>query len=145
MTPPLILRRDAAEATKARFEGAAFAWSTNDCTRLAAFHVRRLGHKPVMPRAGSYSSALGAARALRAKGFADLTAAVDAMGFLAIPPASAIVGDLVALASDEPAWPALTVALGNGRVLGFLQGVCGVLQPRTHLTAWRVDPCLKSR
>lgn len=140
MTPELNARRDAAQATLLRFDGAAFRWSTNDCTRLAAFHARKMGHKPNMPKSGSYSSLLGAAKALKAAGFDSLTAAVDAM-FVQIPPATALVGDLVAL-PGEGGWPALCVYLGNGRVLGFKDGRGGVLQPHHFVTAWRV-PCLK--
>lgn len=141
MTPPLILRRDAAAATKARFDGRTFKWSSNDCVRMAAFHLRKLGYKPVMPKAGTYHTPLGAMKALRAAGFERLEDALAATGLTPIAPAQALVGDIVALPGEGDLWPALTVALGNGRVLGFMEGRCGVLQPALHMGAWRANPC----
>jgi hypothetical protein len=136
----LKVRQAAAQATFDRFDGAAFRWSSNDCARLAAFVVRRLGHRPKMPKAGTYSSALGARRALKAAGFDSLEAALDAMGFERIPPASALPGDIVAIPGVGD-WSALTVALGNGRVLGFMDGRAGAMQPKLYVCAWRVPPC----
>lgn len=139
---PMIARRDAAQAAVDRFDGQPFAWGKNDCVRLSAFTLRKLGHKPNLARAGSYSSLLGAKRALMRTGFATLDAALDALGLSRIPPAAAITGDLVGLPGLDD-WTALTVALGNGRVLGFMDGRCGVMQPLTPIVAWRVNPCPK--
>lgn len=139
---PMIARRDAAQAAVDRFDGQPFAWGKNDCVRLAAFTLRKLGHKPNLARAGTYSSLLGAKRALVRTGFATLEEALDALGLPRIPPAAAVVGDIVGLPGLDD-WTALTVALGNGRVLGFMSGRCGVLAPITPLTAWRVEPCRK--
>ena len=87
-------------------------------------------------KAGSYSSARGAARALVRLGVKDLCEAMDLLGLPRIAPAMALPGDIIALAGPEG--PALTVAVGNGRVLGFYEaaGVCTVLQPHEYLTAW---------
>jgi hypothetical protein len=142
----LLLRRDAAQATFDRFDGAAFRWSSNDCARMAAFNLRKLGYESPMPKSGSYSSALGAMKALRAAGFESLGAALDSLGLERIAPISALPGDIIGL-PGEGGWTALTVALGNGRVLGFMdregRGVAGALQPRDYVCAWRVNPCLK--
>lgn len=139
---PMIARRDAAQAAVDRFDGRPFAWGKNDCVRLSAFVLRQLGHKPNLARAGSYSSLLGAKRALARTGFATLDAALDALGLPRIPPAAAVVGDIVGLPGLDD-WTALTIAVGNGRVLGFMEGRGGIMQPNAPLTAWRVEPCRK--
>ena len=139
---PMIARRDAAQAAVDRFDGQPFVWGKNDCVRLSAFVLRKLGHKPNLARAGSYSSLLGAKRALARTGFASLEAALDALGLPRIPPAAATTGDIVGL-PGEGDWTALTVAVGNGRVLGFMEGRGGIMQPVTTVTAWRVNPCRK--
>jgi len=137
-----MTRVSAAQASFDRFDGVAFRWSSNDCVRLAAFTLRKMGHKPALPKAGAYGSLLGARKALAAAGFDSLEAALDAMGLERIAPAAALPADIVAL-PGEGGWPALTVAIGNGRVLGFMGGRGGVMQPRDYVCAWRV-PCLKS-
>lgn len=118
--PPMVRRVAAAEAAVRRFSGAPFKWSSNDCARLAAFTLRRLGHKPPMPRAGSYNSPRAALKALKAAGFDSLEAALDS--FLPrVTPASAKPGDIMAFPSDgdHQGWTALAVYVGNGRVLAF--------------------------
>lgn len=138
----LISRRDAAQATLLHFEGRAFAWGRADCVRLAAWHLRRMGRRVSLLKGGQYSSERGAKLALARAGFDSLEAALDAQGFLRIPPAAALVGDLVGL-EGEGGWPCLTVALGNGRVLGFHTGAARILKPIKMVAAWRVDPCPK--
>jgi hypothetical protein len=139
---PLIWRRDAAQATLDHFNGRPFAWGEADCVRLAAWHVRRMGHKTKLAKAGAYHDEAGARKALAKAGFRSLQKAVDAHGFARIAPAAALVGDIVAL-EGEGGWPALCVALGNGRVLGFHEGQARVLKPLLPVLAWRVEPCLK--
>ena len=142
MQHEMIARRDAAQAALERFDGCAFKWSTNDCARLAAFTLRHLGYQPTMPKAGSYASEQAALRALLRAGYRSMEEALDAMVLPRIPPAAAIVGDIVGL-PGVGGWTALFVALGNGRVLGFKDGRCGVMQPLEMVTAWRAAPCLK--
>ena len=75
---------------------------------------------------------------MRRSGHRDLVAAVDAFGLERIAPASALAGDIVALPTDDEVFgAALCVAVGNGRVLGFHEGVCAVLEPKAFLAAWR--------
>lgn len=138
----MIARRDAAQATLDRFVGVPFHWGKADCVRLAAFNLRQLGYRPRLSKGGAYGSFRGAVKALGLAGFADLMAAVDAQGLPRIAPSQALPGDLVALPGEE-GWPALTVALGNGRVLGWKadRPDCGVMQPIEPLTAWRARPC----
>ena len=140
---PLLIRRSAAQACLDRFAGQAFAWGRSDCARLAAFALRGLGHNPRLARFGTYSTAIGARRALKRAGFDTIEAALDGMGLPRIPPAAALPGDIIALPSaDDEAWPALCVALGGGRVLGFHGevGLAVVMQPEVWGLAWRVDP-----
>lgn len=146
-THPLVLRRDAAQSVIDAFRGQAFAWGKADCVRLAAAVLRALGHNPRLAKAGAYSTEGGARAALARTGFAGLAEAIDALGLERIAPAAALPGDIIALASDSDGWPALTVAIGNGRVLGFHGDppVCHVLHPHLDqvgagVAAWRVDP-----
>ncbi|MFN3584830.1 DUF6950 family protein [Phenylobacterium sp.] len=138
-----IRRRDAAQAAFDRFNGRALAWGRDDCLRLAAFDLRKMGRAVSLAKAGSYSSLAGALRALRRTGFATLAEAVDAEGLVRIPPAAALPADLLGGTPHEGGpWVALGVVLGNGRVLGFQNGFCGVLQPTPEdlatAIAWRV-------
>lgn len=151
---PIQIRQAAAQATVARFDGRPLAWGRDDCARMAAFHIKRLGHKVSLAKAGSYHSAAGAVRAIRRAGHASLAAAVDAHGLPRIAPARAMMGDLIGLRADGApeadgpeaggeGWVALMVCLGNGRALGFLEGRCGVIQPLEIAIAWRASPCRK--
>jgi len=132
----LITRAAAAEATVAQLDGKAFEWGRCDCVRMAALHVRRLGHRVALMKAGEYRNELGAVRALKRAGFDRLEDALDAR-FQRIPPAFALVGDLIGLPSDGD-WPALTVQLSHGRVFGFMEGRAGVMHPKAFVAAWRV-------
>ncbi|MFV1919132.1 hypothetical protein VPH46_06835 [Sphingomonas sp. MJ1 (PH-R8)] len=136
----LLRRQHAAQAAVDRFKGQPLAYGKNDCARLAAFVLRKMGHRPQLAKAGSYSTALGATRALQRSGFEDLAAAIDAMGLPRIAPAAAWVADLVLLPAEGPFGGALSVAVGNGRVLGYHEDVDGadILQPVQYLAAWRL-------
>lgn len=147
---PLVKRTAAAQAVVDRYNGRAFAWGRADCVRLAAYALRKMGRPVSLIKAGDYSSLRGALKALRRAGFDGLEQAVDAQGLFRIPPAMALPGDLIGLPSDEDggergSWVALTVALGNGRVIGFQSGAAKILQPiyGADAIAWRVEPCLR--
>lgn len=137
---PVMLRRVAAtQATVDRFKGRPFRFGTNDCARMVAFHLKRIGRPVRLAGAGSYRSLLGARRALRHLGHDTLAAALDAQGLSRIAPAAAVVGDIVEL-PGEPPFGALSVAVGNGRVLGYHEDTAGaeILQPTAFVAAWRV-------
>lgn len=139
MPRPTLLRRvEAAQTTVDRFKGRRFRFGTNDCARMVAFHLRQLGLSVRLAKAGSYRSRLGATRALRRLGHDSLAAALDGHGLLRIAPAAAVVGDIVEL-PGEPPFGALSVAVGNGRVLGYHQDCAGaeILQPTAFVAAWR--------
>lgn len=139
--PRLILehRRRAAAATAARFQDRPFRFGVNDCARMVAFHLRKLGHRFSMPLIGSYRSRAKALLLLRARGCETLSDALDGLGFERIAPASALVGDIIMLDAGD-AFGALTIAMGNGRVLGYHEAAEGavMMQPRAPLRAWRV-------
>jgi hypothetical protein len=143
----LTRRVAAAQATLDRYRDKGFAYGSGDCVQMAAFHLRRMGHVVVLSKGGAYRSALGAVKALRRAGHASIAAALDAHGLERIAPAAAIVGDIVALpAADGSPLEALTVALGNGRVIGWHVEVAGatVMQPVAFAAAWRVPVIVRS-
>lgn len=130
----------AAQACVDRFAGKAYEpGKRRDCGRLVLHHLHHLGIKVPFVKGCNWGTEAGAYRALRKMGFEQLSAAVDAAGFPRIAPARALVGDIVALPASNPAWDCvLTVALGNGRVLAFVDGRCRAVQPKQYVTAWRV-------
>lgn len=136
----MLRRQRAAQATVDRFRGVPFAYGKNDCARLAAFALRQMGHKPGLAKAGSYSSALGAARALKRLGHDDLASGLDALGLLRIPPIAALPADLIMLPGEGAFGGAIAMAVGNGRVLGYHEDLDGadILQPVEFVGAWRL-------
>lgn len=136
----MLRRQRAAQATVDRFRGVPFAYGKNDCARLAAFALRQMGYKPGLAKAGSYSSALGAARALKRLGHDDLASVLDGLGLLRIPPLAALPGDLIMLPGEGPFGGALAMAVGNGRVLSYHEDLDGaeIVQPIEYVAAWAV-------
>lgn len=135
-----IERQRIAQAAVDRFLELPFEWGKVDCVRLAAFVLRARGHKAGLAKLGRYGSALGAARAMRRAGFASLAEGVDAIGLQRIAPAAAYLADLVLIPAPAPFHGALTVAVGNGRLLGFHEDQAAgiIIQPLEYLAAWRV-------
>lgn len=135
----MIRRQQAAQATVDRFKGQPWQLGKNDCVRMAAFVLRRMGHRPQLGKAGSYTTGAGALRALKRAGHDTLAGALDALGLARIPPAAALPGDIVMIPGEAPLDGALTVAMGNGRVLGYHEDAEGaeVLQPVAFVAAWR--------
>lgn len=137
----LAQRQRAVQACIDRFVGKPFRWGVADCVRLARHDLHAMGVKTAMLKGVAYRSELGAARALKAAGHADLIAAVDAMGFVRVPPARAWMGDLMALPCEdgrEPWGAALVVAKGDGAVIGFQGGFGVEMRPTAFTCAWRV-------
>jgi hypothetical protein len=144
-SPEMVRRVAITQATLDRFKGRPFAWGSADCGQMVAYHLKAMGHRLLLSKWGRYRSAIGAAKAMKRAGFADLSAVLESLGLERIPAAAAIAGDVVRLPQEEgAAFEALTIALGNGRVLGFYgdEGAT-VLQPVMFETAWRVT-CRKS-
>lgn len=140
MTHPLEARVAAAQRAHDRFFGMRFKWSTGNCGVMIAWHLRAVG-VPIKAaaKAGTYNSLAGAQRALNRLGYATLGEMADAH-LERIAPAMALPSDIIEIpAEDRNPLGCLTIALGNGRVLGFIDvGGCAVLQPHEYVAAWRV-------
>ena len=114
-------RKAAVIATRTRFAARPFAFGRVDCVRVAAWHLRQFGHKPVgLAKAGSYRSALGARRALTRAGHATLADAVAAIGLEERAPAAAWLGDLLVKPGTD-GLDAIGIVAGSSLVLGFHQ------------------------
>lgn len=135
----MLSRRDAAQATLDRFKGEAMRYGKNDCVRMAAFVLRKRGHRPQLGKAGTYSNAIGAQRALKRAGFDTLADALDALGLERIPPAAALPADIIMVPGEGSFGGALQVVVGNGRTLGYHQDLDGaeILMPVEFVAAWR--------
>lgn len=131
-------RARAAQATLDKFKDKPFKFGKYDCGQMVRFHLRCIGRPVKSAKAGSYHSLLGAQRALKRLGYESLIDLMDAH-FPRIAPAAAVVGDVIAMPGLEGPG-ALTVAVGNGRVLGYHEDAVGavILQPSDYVAAWRV-------
>ena len=129
----------AAQATLDRFKDAPLRLGRNDCVRMVAYHLRKLGHRVRLPASGSYASVRTGLRELKARGFDDLAQALDSFGFERIPPAAAAPGDVMMLPAVDRLG-SLVIALGNERVIGYHEDARGaaILQPVEFVGAWRV-------
>lgn len=136
----MIRRQQAAQAAVDRFKGQPWQLGKNDCVRMAAFVLRKMGHRPQLGKAGSYTTAAGAMLALKRAGHDSLAGALDTLGLERIAPAAARIADIVMIPGEAPLDGALTIAVGNGRVLGFHEDVSSaeILQPVQFIAAWRV-------
>jgi hypothetical protein len=147
MTAPIVVRSQAAQGCIDRFSGKPMAWGKVDCARIVAHNLRGLGIGTSLVKGLTYSTEIGAVRALRSLGCKGMGDAMDAIDrAFRIPPAMATIGDVIGMACEGELWDmALVVAVGNGRVLGIKDGVCGILQPDMNhaLAAWRCNPCRK--
>jgi len=128
----------AAPACIDRFAGKAYEPGKRDCAVLAAHLLHQYGVAVPIMKGLRYSTEAGALRALKRTGCKDIIAAVDSLGLERIAPAAARTGDLVGLPCEGPWGCALTVAVGNGRVFGFLDGIAQVQIPSAFTAAWRV-------
>lgn len=143
----MLARRDAAQATYDRFGGIEHQWGRFDCAKMTAFHLRHLGHRVGISKAGTYSTALGAQRALKRLGWPSLSHALDEVLMLPrIAPAAAIVGDIIQLPGVE-GMDAMAICMGNGRALAYHEDVAGavIVQPIEMIAAWRVEPACPNR
>jgi hypothetical protein len=136
---PLERRHAAIEATMARYRDRPFEWGKVDCAKVAAFHLKRLGHKILISKAGSYSSPLGASRALRRLGYATLAEMADGIGLTPIPYARMLLGDIAELEAEAPLG-AIGIYAGNGNLFCFHEDHPGLVTfaPDRILRAWSV-------
>ena len=136
---PLERRHAVTEATLARYRTRAFQWGSVDCAKVAAFHLKKLGHKIMVSKAGTYQSEFGAARALKRLGYSTLAEMADGIGLVAIAPARMLLGDIALIPSDG-AIGALGIYAGNGNLFCFHQDHEGLVtfKPTEILRAWNV-------
>lgn len=133
-----IRRIEAALATKTAFEGKPLDYKSVDCLRIADYCLRQLGHKKPTKGVRKYSSQLGAVRALKASGHANLVEAVNGYGLEPIAPAQAIAGDIIAYAGEEFGGYALGVSIGDNKFLGIgPDGIVGAAEIWAASFAWR--------
>lgn len=137
----MIRRMSAVEATIQKYDRRPLVLGRDDCIRMTAFCLRKLGVKTPLLKAGTYSSETGARRALTRMGYKTIPDAIDALGLPRIAPATALPGDVLGLKAEGglDGDVALAIAVGNGRALGFWAeaGVCTVFQPMEYDLAWR--------
>ena len=128
----------AAQSCIDRFGGKAYEPGKRDCATLAAHLLHQYGVPVPIMKGLKYKTQAGAVRALKRTGCKDVVEAVDTLGLERIAPASARTGDLVGMPCDGPWGCALTVAVGNGRGFGFLDGIAQVQIPSAFVADWRV-------
>lgn len=116
----LAIRQAATERTLARFKGKPFSWAGANCVRLARWQAVNMGHR--LPPIPQFRSALGAKRALAARGADSVTTLLD-QHFARLPgPAFAWIGDLIALPGDPATGlDAIGIADGQGNVWCWTQ------------------------
>lgn len=133
--PDLVRRMEATQKTVDLCKGKAFVEWQNDCVKLVARHAKHMGKPIKVPR---YKDAKSAAAALRLLGAATLGEALDRW-FKRIEPSQVLMGDIVEMPGAN-GFSGLTVAVGNGRVLGFHEDIphCDILQPVVISGAWRI-------
>jgi hypothetical protein len=128
----LIERMLATQKTVDSFKGRKFTNGTADCVQLVLAHARHMGRK-------IYGSTKTAAGALRQLGFGNLSEAMD-KHFRRVDRHQVMISDIVEMPGDN-GFSSLSVAVGNGRALGFHESIphCDVLQPVLISGAWRID------
>ena len=112
---PLIIRRDATQRTLNRFRGIDFDWSGVTCVHLAHAHLSEMGHE--VPDIPQFDTALGAARAMRERGWDSVGDMLDSM-LPRIAPASMLLGDL-ALIKGAGGLDAIFTCAGPLKVFGW--------------------------
>ena len=111
-----------------------FAWGQHDCVTFSAGAVEAMTGERVLPAAGRYRTAIGAARAVKRIGGGGLAAAVDTV-LASVPPALAHRGDILLIdGSLGLAFDRFAIMVGEE---GSTEGL--IRRPRELAThAWRV-------
>jgi len=140
MTDDRIRRAAAAEACWKRFYGKAYVPGTRDCVKLATHALVKMRHGSGPVKGLRYSTEAQGLKLMRKAGFKTLPEALDAMDLPRIAPAMALQGDLIAAPSetDNPFGASLCVAMADGLVLGFSQGICSTWRLSAFEGAWRL-------
>ncbi len=139
--PDMLRRLEAVEKTKARFGGKEFVLGSNDCYKMARFHLKAMGHENI-PSGGHYSTPREARTALNKAGSKSIKGLLDGL-LERIPPASMLLGDIALLKGQPERGTAgglgsLVVHLG-GKMLGWHPDatVLAVMDVMEVEAAWR--------
>lgn len=134
----LFKRMELTEKTRKKFFGKKFKWGTCDCAKIAAYHARQFGWK--VPTTGPYRSYRTAKQALNKLGVPSIPELVASVGLKEIPPAFAMIGDIVSFPSDADVG-AIGIVIGNGNMLAFHEAVEGAAIISMGLIdkAWSID------
>lgn len=137
----LLRRQKALIATQKKVRGKALDWSKGmTCVHMARFHLRQMGHRPEsLPR---IRSLIGARRALKERGWANVTDMLNAQpGLASIAPAMMLPADLVVLASEDSIG-SIFVCAGPHKMIGWREDVAEAVVldlSFEHVSgAWRV-------
>lgn len=121
MMQPSRRRALAVEACRKRFHQKSYKPGVRDCPLLALHVLHKLGVAVPFARGLKWRDEAEGLRALKDLGFDNLHQALDSLGLPRIAPASALAGDIIALPTSHKLG-ALSVSMGNGSVLGFIDG-----------------------
>lgn len=138
-TPELIRRQQAVAFILKKYKSASCDFVRADCVRMLRTLLVKLGYSR-LPRLPRYDTLAGAVRALRERGWNSTPELIDEiLPGRRIAPAEMWLGD-VAVAPDESGLGAIWVAIGGGRMLGWIDGSdkAAVIEPLTIEAAWRV-------
>lgn len=130
-------RRNATETTLNAFVGRPFEFGKYDCGLMVIDHVKRMGHS--ISVGFTWSNAVGLKRFLNRNGGSG-AACLDGWGLPRIPPAFAMMGDVVEIVG-EPPFGAFGICIGNGRILAYhedAEGACIIQPTDAPLNAWRL-------
>lgn len=138
MFEAIQIKAKAAGETFEKFNGVPFELGKNDCARMAAFHLKKCGHKLSLLKGGHYSTEVGARLALKKLGVSSLSEVMDSHFERYESPAMAVAGDVVALKAEGETGDAMGIMLHRGNVLAFLHGVGAELEVAEYAAAWKV-------
>lgn len=135
----ILQRQKITEQTALKFGDGPFEWGRRDCGKLVIHHIKAMGH--AIQTGGTWTTLTGLMRFLRRHGGSG-AACLDQWGLTRIPPAYAIVGDVVQIEDADSPTGAFGIVFGNGRVVAYMEGVesLAVVQPLPGkiCAAWRV-------
>lgn len=137
--PELEWRRQATEATLARYRNKPFDWATGvTCVHMARFQLRNMGHRP--PSLPRFRGALGAKKAMKERGWPSVSAMLDSM-LPRIPPAAMLLGDLAVVEGDA-GMDSIMVCAGPQRLFGWREDAEGLVVLSVQMSevsgAWRL-------
>ena len=145
MKAPGLVRANAAQACIDRFSGRALSWGKVDCAQVVLHNLRQLGISTAAWKGLDYKSEIGAAKALRARGFDGLIPAMDALSdVFECAPSMAAAGDVVGMETDGDLWDcALVVRVSPKHVIGLADGIVTAMKVDLSraVKAWRCNPC----